>query len=103
MAFLRRVSFASSERKASDLMQDALHIALKSAGLQLSHLDGLIAVPSLAEPRFMEAHYIGTTVNNICDIIINWLHSHEDRVATTQECCCQNYRYGWSRPHQLPP
>ena len=40
-------------------MQDALHRALQSAGLTLGQLDGLIAVPSLAEPRFMEAHYIG--------------------------------------------
>ncbi|CAE7588549.1 unnamed protein product [Symbiodinium microadriaticum] len=41
-------------------MQDALHIALENAGLKIGHLDGLIAVPSLAEPRFMEAHYIAT-------------------------------------------
>ena len=30
--------------------------------LELRDLDGLIAVPSLAEPRFMEGHYLGTRV-----------------------------------------
>ena len=47
-------------KKASDLIQEALRSALLSTGAELTQLDGLIAVPSLAEPRFMEAHYIGT-------------------------------------------
>jgi acetyl-CoA acetyltransferase len=33
-----------------------------NAGVRLRQLDGLVAVPSLAEPRFMEAHYLATRV-----------------------------------------
>lgn len=41
-------------------MQQALERALSNAGVRLRQLDGLIAVPSLSEPRFMEAHYLAT-------------------------------------------
>jgi hypothetical protein len=37
----------------SDHMISALNITLKSVNLTLKDIDGLIAVPSLAEPRFM--------------------------------------------------
>ena len=47
---------------ATELMQDALQRALASSGLHLSDLDGLIAVPSLADPRFMQAHYLATRI-----------------------------------------
>lgn len=43
-------------------MQESLQKALGSAGLELGDLDGLVAVPSLAEPRFMEAHYLATRI-----------------------------------------
>ena len=49
-------------RPATDLMQEALEKALGSAGLQLHDLDGLVAVPSLSDPHFMEAHYLATRV-----------------------------------------
>mmetsp|Transcript_15876 Transcript_15876/g.23909 ORF Transcript_15876/g.23909 Transcript_15876/m.23909 type:complete len:413 (+) Transcript_15876:209-1447(+) len=55
-------SLGKSGKKASDLIQEALRSALLSTGAELTQLDGLIAVPSLAEPRFMEAHYIGTRI-----------------------------------------
>ena len=45
---------------SSTLMQRALDRALLSAGLAVPDLDGLIAVPSLADPHFMEAHYLAT-------------------------------------------
>ena len=45
---------------SSTLMQRALDRALLSAGLGVKDLDGLIAVPSLADPHFMEAHYLAT-------------------------------------------
>lgn len=35
-------------------MQRALEAALSNAGVRLNQLDGLIAVPSLSEPHFME-------------------------------------------------
>ena len=47
---------------SSELMRRALERALVSAGLQLRDLDGLIAVPSLADPHFMEAHALATRV-----------------------------------------
>jgi acetyl-CoA acetyltransferase len=45
---------------ATALMQYALEKALASAGVRLRQLDGIVAVPSLSEPRFMEAHYLAT-------------------------------------------
>lgn len=48
---------------ATKLMQQALESALADAGIRLRQLDGLIAVPSLAEPRFMEAHHLATQMN----------------------------------------
>jgi acetyl-CoA acetyltransferase len=47
-------------RSASELMEEAVEAALGQAGLKLRQLDGLVAVPSLSEPHFMEAHYIAT-------------------------------------------
>ena len=47
---------------ATDLMQQALEKALGSSGLKLRDLDGLIAVPSLSHPHFMEAHLLATRV-----------------------------------------
>jgi acetyl-CoA acetyltransferase len=48
---------------ATTLMLTSLERALANAGVGLRDLDGLIAVPSLAEPRFMEAHYLATRMN----------------------------------------
>ena len=48
---------------ASMLMQKALNLALDKAKVSSNQLDGLIAVPSLSEPRFMEAHYLATKMN----------------------------------------
>ena len=42
----------------ADLMQSALFSALESTGLKVSHLDGLIAVPSLADPHFMVISFL---------------------------------------------
>lgn len=44
----------------SNLVQQGLERALASAGVRVRQLDGIIAVPSLSEPRFMEAHYLAT-------------------------------------------
>ena len=49
-------------KSATSLMQSALQSALADATLDLSDLDGLVAVPSLSEPRFMEAHYLATRI-----------------------------------------
>jgi hypothetical protein len=46
----------------SDLMKSALHSALGSLNLKVSDINGLIAVPSLAEQHFMEAHYLATQI-----------------------------------------
>ena len=40
-----------------------IYRAIDAAGANLSHLDGLITVPSLAEPKFMEAHALATKMN----------------------------------------
>lgn len=42
------------------LMRRALELALAQAGIKLRQVDGLIAIPSLADPHFMEAHYFAT-------------------------------------------
>jgi acetyl-CoA acetyltransferase len=46
--------------RPSALARRALGLALAEAGLELPEVDGLIAVPALAEPRFMEAHALAT-------------------------------------------
>lgn len=47
---------------AGHLMQSALERALLSAGLSLRDLGGLVAVPSLSDPKFMQAHNLATRV-----------------------------------------
>lgn len=49
-----------SGKPPSELMQSALQIALGQAQIRLSDIDGLIAVPSLSHPRFLEAHHFAT-------------------------------------------
>jgi acetyl-CoA acetyltransferase len=51
---------AKSGLTASKLVQLALEKALAKAGVRLRQLEGIVAVPSLSEPRFMEAHYLAT-------------------------------------------
>lgn len=45
---------------ATKLMQTALEQALGGAGLRLRQLDALVAIPSLSDPHFMEAHFLAT-------------------------------------------
>lgn len=47
-------------RTPSSLMREALESALGDAGLTLRQLGGLVAIPSLADPHFMEAHFLAT-------------------------------------------
>ncbi|KAH6576237.1 hypothetical protein BASA60_004605 [Batrachochytrium salamandrivorans] len=51
-----------SHATPSQLMQQSLGLALDSVGLCVRDLDGLIAIPSLAEPHFMEAHFLATQI-----------------------------------------
>ena len=51
-----------SNRTATELMQQALQSAVSSASIGLSDIDGLIAVPSLSHPHFLEAHHFATKV-----------------------------------------
>lgn len=50
---------------ASSLKQRALELAIKSCkNLRLDHLDGLITIPSLSEPRYCTpAHFLATQMN----------------------------------------
>lgn len=45
---------------ASTLMRRAVERALGSCGLALRQVGGLVAIPSLSHPHFMEAHYLAT-------------------------------------------
>lgn len=54
---------AKSGLTATTLMLSSLERALANAGVGLRDLDGIIALPSLAEHRFMEAHYLATRMN----------------------------------------
>lgn len=47
-------------RSSAELAEEALDLALRDAGLSRSDLQGLIAVPSLANPTFMQAHQLAT-------------------------------------------
>jgi hypothetical protein len=49
-------------KSPSLLMQEALVSALNTQNLTVNDLDGLIAVPSLAESHFMEAHHVATKI-----------------------------------------
>lgn len=53
-------TLGKSGLSATKLVQQALERALANAGVRLRQLDGIVAVPSLSEPRFMEAHYLAT-------------------------------------------
>eukprot|EP00126_Sphaerothecum_destruens_P004592 Sdes_comp18276_c0_seq1m7929 len=53
-------SLGKTGKSATQLMQEALESALSSASVRLEQIDGLIAVPSMSEPRFMQAHYLAT-------------------------------------------
>ncbi|KAI8916564.1 hypothetical protein PhCBS80983_g05021 [Powellomyces hirtus] len=53
---------SSSQISPTILMQQALRFALDNAGVGLKDLNGLIAVPSLADTHFMEAHYLATQI-----------------------------------------
>lgn len=61
-------------KKPSMLMRNALELALGDAGMTLRQLDGLVAIPSLADPHFMEAHFLGTQMgllpNKERDVIV---------------------------------
>eukprot|EP00760_Papus_ankaliazontas_P019266 PhM_4_TR17987/c0_g2_i1/m.63430 len=50
-------------RGVADLATEALDLALKDAGIPRSGLHGLVAVPSLASPHFMHAHYLATVAD----------------------------------------
>ena len=43
-----------------ELMSQALRSALSNCGLSMDDLEGLVAVPSLSHPHFMEAHNLAT-------------------------------------------
>eukprot|EP01063_Lacrimia_lanifica_P022396 TRINITY_DN30001_c0_g1_i1.p1 TRINITY_DN30001_c0_g1~~TRINITY_DN30001_c0_g1_i1.p1 ORF type:complete len:425 (+),score=131.80 TRINITY_DN30001_c0_g1_i1:70-1275(+) len=47
-------------KTATALANDAVNLALTDAGLSKTDLQGLVAVPSLSEPHFMQAHYLAT-------------------------------------------
>lgn len=49
-------------RTATALATDALRAALTDAGMRRDDLEGLVAVPSLSEPHFMQAHYLATRI-----------------------------------------
>ena len=49
-------------KSPSVLMMEALESALADGNVRMKELDGLISVPALAEPRFMEAHYLATQI-----------------------------------------
>lgn len=47
---------------ASELMENALLGALDNSALKLKDIDGLVAVPSLSDPHFLEAHHFATRI-----------------------------------------
>ncbi|RNF08688.1 putative 3-ketoacyl-CoA thiolase [Trypanosoma rangeli] len=47
-------------KSASVLAVEALRAALRDANMEMRDLDGLVAVPSLASPQFMQAHHLAT-------------------------------------------
>lgn len=64
-----------SNLTASELMQQALQSAVSSAGIALKDIDGLVAVPSLSHPHFLEAHHLATKIGLLPkpDIVVRTL------------------------------
>jgi hypothetical protein len=77
-------------KKASELIQEALHQAIKKSQVSIKALDGLVAVPSLAEPRFMEAHYIGNIFSACYSLLTLSSHSNSNWFVASKECSCSN-------------
>lgn len=63
-------------------MQNALEMALANGNVTLRQLDGLIAVPSLSHPHFMEAHHIGIISKPNAGILSD-ICSYKNRIAST--------------------
>jgi len=55
-------ALGKSGKTASELVCQALERALAKASVRLKQLEGIVAVPSLSEPRFMEAHFLATSM-----------------------------------------
>ncbi|KAG9400117.1 hypothetical protein AC1031_011027 [Aphanomyces cochlioides] len=53
-------SLEKSTKSPVELMEEALTAATSAIGVQIKDIGGLIAVPSLADPHFMEAHYVAS-------------------------------------------
>eukprot|EP00292_Cryptomonas_paramecium_P014822 CAMPEP_0113701296 /NCGR_PEP_ID=MMETSP0038_2-20120614/24485_1 /TAXON_ID=2898 /ORGANISM="Cryptomonas paramecium" /LENGTH=129 /DNA_ID=CAMNT_0000625151 /DNA_START=79 /DNA_END=465 /DNA_ORIENTATION=- /assembly_acc=CAM_ASM_000170 len=51
------------KKSPTSLIVQSIDRALKMSGLQAKDLDGLVACPSLAEPRFMQAHHVANAAN----------------------------------------
>ena len=87
-----------SNLTATELMQKALQSAVSSAGVQLRDLDGLIAVPSLSHPHFLEAHHFATHVGLLPkpDVVVRTLDTggagpitallEAQRMVLTEDC-----------------
>lgn len=53
-----------SGETATNLMKNSIHLALNQLNISdVSLIDGLIAMPSLSEPRFMQGHYLATELD----------------------------------------
>ena len=56
-----------SGAKVFDMILDSINLSFQSIrgvnNINKSHLNGIIGMPSLAEPKFMDAHYIATRMN----------------------------------------
>ncbi|MCU0693508.1 MAG: hypothetical protein MUF54_19130 [Polyangiaceae bacterium] len=66
------------------LMRRALELALAQAGIALRQVDGLIAIPSLADPHFMEAHFLATQTGLLPrkDVVVRTIDTGGLRSAT---------------------
>lgn len=47
-------------KPSETLATEAMTLALHDAGIEEKHVDGLVAVPSLSNPHFMQAHFLAT-------------------------------------------
>ena len=87
-----------SNLSATELMQEALQYALSSANIALGDIDGLIAVPSLSHPHFLEAHHFATKVGLLPkkDVVVRTLDTggagpitallEAQRMVTQEDC-----------------
>ncbi|RNF26190.1 putative 3-ketoacyl-CoA thiolase [Trypanosoma conorhini] len=87
-------------KSTSALAVEALRAALADANLEMRELDGLVAIPSLASPQFMQAHHLATVsglVRANKELILRTIDTGGAGPITALGTATNFIRNGWAR------